>query len=126
MTAKIIIDCCNFLTIAELNTRAYIYMYVTTDQAGTTAVATKQLCLRGYHMYKDVVGEEFVCRRENSHDVYAVQVMKDSVVVGNLPRKISPITSLFLMKGGTILYIVSRSLVSSSAGVHVSWSVSVN
>ena len=39
----------------------------------------------------------------NFHDVYAVSVMKDSVVVGHLPRKISPVTSLLLMKDGTIL-----------------------
>ena len=74
-----------------------------------TAVATKQLCVRGYHVYKDVwaaVGcEESVYRREreNSHNVYAVSVMTNSVVVCHLPRKISLITSLFLMKGGTIL-----------------------
>ena len=39
------------------------------DQAEMTAVATKQLCVRGYyHVYKDVwaavVGENLVCRRE--------------------------------------------------------------
>ena len=70
-----------------------------------TAIATKQSCVRGYHINKDVwaavVGEELVCRREreNSHDVYAVSVMKDSVVVGHFPRKISPIASLFLIMG---------------------------
>ena len=56
-----------------------------------------------------VAGDELVCRRErwNYHDIYAVSVMKsmmkDSVVAGHLPRKISPVASLFLMKGGTIL-----------------------
>ena len=72
-----------------------------------TAVTTKQPCVRGYHVYKDVwaavVGEELVWRRENSHNVYAVSVMKNSVVVGHLHRKILPVASLFLMKGGTIL-----------------------
>ena len=38
---------------------------------------------------------------------YAVSVMKsmmkDSVVFGHLPRKISPVASLCLMKGGTTL-----------------------
>ena len=35
-------------------------------------------------MWAAVVGEELVCRRErgNSHNVYAVAVMKDGVVVG--------------------------------------------
>ena len=69
--------------------------------------------MRGYHVYKDVgaavVGEKLVCRRETDeiYDVYAVSVMKsimkDSVVVGHLPWKISPIASLFLMKGGMML-----------------------
>ena len=73
-----------------------------------TAVATKQLCVRSYHVYKDVwaavVGEDLVCRREreNSHDFYVLSVMKDCVVVSLLPRKISPVASLFLMKGGMI------------------------
>ena len=48
------------------------------------------------------------------HNVYAVSVMKDRVVVGHFPRKISPVASLFLMKGGTIL---------SSAGMQVSQNV---
>ena len=39
----------------------------------------------------------------DSHAIYAVPAMKDSVVVGHLPRKISPVASLFLLKGGTIL-----------------------
>ena len=52
-----------------------------------------------------VVGEELVWRKRNSHDVYAVSVMKDSIVVGYCPE-ISPIASLFLMKDGTILYRV--------------------
>ena len=42
--------------------------------------------------------------RENSRDVYAVLVIKDNVVVGHLPRKISPVASLFLTKDGTILH----------------------
>ena len=42
--------------------------------------------------------------KENSHDIYAVSVrMKDSVVIGHLPRKISPVASLFLVKDGMIL-----------------------
>ena len=85
-----------------------------------TPVATKLICVRGYHICKDVwavvVGEEFVCRRGrgNSHNVYAVSVTKDSVIVGHFPRKISPVASLFLKKGGTIL---------SSTGVQVSRSL---
>ena len=61
-------------------------------------------------MWAAVVGEELVCRRErgNSHNVYAVAVMKDGVVVGqekiaSLARKKLPVTSVFLMNGGTVL-----------------------
>ena len=62
-------------------------MSVPTDQAEmTVAVVMKQSCVRGYHVYKDVwtavVGEELVWKRGNSHDDYAVSVIKDSVVVG--------------------------------------------
>ena len=39
-----------------------------TDQVEMTAVATKQSCVRGYYVYKDVwaavVGEGLVCRIE--------------------------------------------------------------
>ena len=83
-----------------------------------TPVATRQSCVKGYHIYKDVwaavVGEGLVCRREKILTTYAVSVMKDSVIAGHFPRKILPIASLFLMKGGTIL---------SSAGMQVSQSV---
>ena len=75
-----------------------------------TAVATKQSCVRGYHIHMDVwaavVDEELVCRREreNSHDVnYAVSVIKDSVIIGHFARNASPVASLFIMKGRTIL-----------------------
>ena len=91
------------VTKAELITHAY--HSVVTEM--TAAVAMKQLCVRGYHVYKNVwaavVGEELVWRKRNSHDVYAVSVMKDSVVIGHLPRKISPVASLFLLKDGMIL-----------------------
>ena len=38
----------------------------------------------------------------NSLDHYAVAVVRDDVVVGHLPKKISRICSLFLRTGGTI------------------------
>ena len=49
-------------------------------------------------MWAAVVGKELVCRRErgNSHNIYAVAVIKDGVVVGHLVRKISPVASVFL------------------------------
>ena len=48
--------------------------------------------------------------RGNSHDIYAVSVIKDSVVVGHFPRKILPIASLFLVKGGMIYILSSASV----------------
>ena len=48
----------------------------------------------------------FTCRREptNKSDRYAVAVMKDSI--GHLPRKVSCVCSLFLLRGGTISCVV--------------------
>ena len=48
--------------------------------------------IRGYHIYKEVwtstVGEELNCRRErdNFKDLFAIAVMKDSLIVGHVPR----------------------------------------
>ena len=65
-------------------------------------------CIRGYHIYRRIwsatIGKKLVCKREISNvvDRYAVTVLKDSTVVGHLPKKISKICSLFLHCGGTI------------------------
>ena len=64
--------------------------------------------VRGYHIYQDVwsagVGEQLTCDREpgNRHDTFAVAVKKDEVIVGHVPRCISPICYIFLCRGGTI------------------------
>lgn len=53
-------------------------------------------CIRGYHVYKSVwaavVAEVLLCSREltNSADRCAVAVLKNEVVIGHIPRKISP------------------------------------
>ena len=65
--------------------------------------------IRGHHIYKEIwspdVGEELQCKMEhgNIHDMYAVAVTRENIVVGHLPRNIStPCHSLFLSrKGGT-------------------------
>ena len=72
-------------------------MPLTTDQAEmTAAIAMKQSCMRGYHVNKDmwaaVVGEELVWRNSHRRRLCFIS-MKDSVVVGNLSRKISPVAS---------------------------------
>ena len=69
--------------------------------------------IRGYHEYKYIwtdptLGEELECKREpgNPHDTHAVAVIKtisgSNVTVGHLPRSISPICSIFIIRGGTI------------------------
>ena len=52
-----------------------------------------------------MVGEEPSCSREptNQEDHFAVAVMKDSNIVGHVPRKISFICSLFLRQSGSII-----------------------
>ena len=51
--------------------------------------------VRCYHVYKGIwaaaIGEELVCGREptNMADRYAVAVLKQETIIGNLPRKIS-------------------------------------
>ena len=58
-------------------------------------------CVRGYHVYQNdwipALGEMLQCSREvdNSHDPYAVKVMKAGTMVGHLPKKISSTRSLF-------------------------------
>ena len=64
-------------------------------------------CVRGYHEYQRVwtvaVGKELYFKREmrqNPRYPYAIVVKKDGITVGHLPRKISRICSLFLIRGG--------------------------
>ena len=59
-------------------------------------------------IWTPVVGEELPCKREagNSHDSFAVAVVKDHVVVGLLPRKLSAIFWSFL-RNGSITCIIT-------------------
>ena len=72
-------------------------------------------CIRGYHIYFNiwdaVIGEEVECVREplNENDRYAVAVIKDDVIIGQLPRSISRVCSLFLRRGGSIICAVNES-----------------
>ena len=65
------------------------------------ALYCKKLC-EGYHVYKDIweasIGEELICVREtsNAKDPFAVAVVKNEVIVGHIPKKISSLCSLFL------------------------------
>jgi len=59
------------------------------------------LNIRRYHVYNTIgtvsVGEEFSCQREvaNGINQYAFAI-KDSQVVGHLPRKISQLNNMFI------------------------------
>ena len=72
------------------------------------ACFTCQSMIRGYHVYKHIWeaedGETLNCVREtsNRHDPFSVAVIKDTVVVEHLVRKISTVSSLFLKQKGTI------------------------
>ena len=72
-----------------------------------------ELCIRGYHIYKDIWLAEndqiLSCQREirNRKDPYAVAVTKDGATVGHLPRKVARMCSLFIRRGGTIKCIVN-------------------
>ena len=69
--------------------------------------------IRGHHIYKEIwnpfIGEELQCKMEhgNIHDIYAVAVTREDIVVGHLPRHISTPCHLFLRKGGSILCTVT-------------------
>ena len=59
-------------------------------------------CIQGYHVFESIwnptTGEELNCMQEraNTKDPYVVAVIRRSVVVGHVPRKISAACALFL------------------------------
>ena len=79
------------------------------SQSPSMDSATIESCVRGHHIYKaywsPFKGEKLVCCQEknNSHDPYAVAVMKEKMIVGHVPRKISAACSLFLDKEDTTI-----------------------
>ena len=72
-------------------------------------------CVRGHRIYKcvwtPVLGEELECLREdsNDHDPYAVAVTRQCNIIRHLPRRTSAACSLFLQKGGSIVYRITTS-----------------
>ena len=103
-------------------------MSVATDQAEmTVAAAMNQLCVRGYHIYKDVwaavVGKELVWRKEIP-TMFMLSVMKDIVSLLATCSGKNLVASLFLMKNGTNLWAsLGKKTSASSTGMHVSQSV---
>ena len=74
-----------------------------------------EAAVKGYHAYKDIcaatMGEQLPCQSEqgNTQDVFSVAVLKDGVIVGHNPQKISSACSMFLSPGGSILCQVTES-----------------
>lgn len=64
--------------------------------------------VRGYHVYRAVweavIGQVLPCQHErsNTHNPYAVAVVDRGVIVGHVPRSISSVCYLFLVRKGTI------------------------
>ena len=72
----------------------------------------EESCIHGCHLYQSIrtteVGKSLVCEREplNSSDRYGVVVLKENVV-GYLPRQLSWILSLFILRNDTTDCIVT-------------------
>jgi len=73
--------------------------------------------IHGYHVYKEIWPnlideEQLTCEREvgNSHNPLAVAIKKlidgSNTIVGHVPRHISPLCSVFIRRGGSIVCIV--------------------
>ena len=74
----------------------------------------KLSCIRVYKdIWQSAVGEMLPRKREpdNHSDRYAVAVIRSETIVGHLPRKMSKLSSLFLIRGGSINCIVKLKLV---------------
>ena len=88
--------------------------------------------VRGYHVYQfswePSVGDHFTTahERNNYHDKYTVAVFpvdcKESDIAGHLPREISKVCCLFLLRGGVISGVVAgrhRKTVEPCGGLEV-------
>ena len=69
--------------------------------------------IRGHHIYKalwtPLLGEHLGVFPEegNGHDLHAVSVMKEGVIVGHVPKEHSRTFHFFISHGGTVSYEVT-------------------
>ena len=70
-------------------------------------------CVRGHHIYKrvwtPVLGEELKCRIEedNVEDRYGFAVLRESILVGHIPRKVSAACYLFIKRNDCISCVIT-------------------
>ena len=64
------------------------------EEASAAAGVSKWSCVRGYHVNKDIWAAAI--EQRNSCDHHDVAMMKNSDIVGPLPRKILCVSSLFI------------------------------
>ena len=70
-------------------------------------------CVQGHHIHKrvwrPVLGEEVKCQIEegNVEYQYAVAVLRENIVVGHIPRKISAACYLFIKRNGSISCVIT-------------------
>lgn len=68
---------------------------------------------RGFHIYHSywtpVSGEILSTELDylNPHDIYAVAIKKDNIIVGHVPRDQSKVCSYFIRRGGVIQFEVT-------------------
>ena len=81
----------------------------------STETFSIEAMVRGYHVYQKIwdaaLGEQLSCSREtgNRQDPFAVAVVRSLVTVGHVPKKISSVCSMFLLRGGTLRCRVTAS-----------------
>ena len=92
---------------AERKSLERIRLEMATSTTDTEMLSIEEM-VRGYHVYQEIwdaaLGEQLSCKREpgNCKDPFAVAVVRALVTVGHLPKKISSVCSMFLLRGGTI------------------------
>ena len=93
------------------NLTSRIFRYSVSSCSNTMDEYCVPFYIHGHHVYykiwSPVIGERLLCEREpgNRYNNYTVAVKKNTTIVGNLPRKISKMSSLFLRKGGEIEFV---------------------
>ena len=78
-------------------------------------------CMRGHHIERPVLGKELKCQIEegNVKDRYAVAILRENIVVGHIPRKITAGCYLFIKRNVSINCVIN-SIISNAIYVAAS------